>query len=45
MLVTHGANWLQMKPLQHCVIVQERLQQIGALVTLITFILAGVAFF
>ena len=28
MLVTHGANWLQMKPLQHCVIAQEQLHKL-----------------
>ena len=42
MLVTHGANWLQMKTTS---VLRERaraITQVGALVTLITFVLAGV---
>ena len=42
MLVTHGANWLQMKT---TAVLRDRaraITQIGALVTLITFVLAGV---
>lgn len=42
MLVTHGANWLQMKTTE---VLRDRarsVSQIGSIVTLITFVLAGV---
>ena len=42
MLVTHGANWLQMKTTADLRNRARAITQIGALVTLITFILAGV---
>ena len=42
MLVTHGANWLQMKTTAELRNRARAITQIGALVTLITFILAGV---
>ena len=42
MLVTHGANWLQMKTTAELRNRARAITQIGALVTLITFVLAGV---
>ena len=42
MLVTHGANWLQMKTTTELRNRARAITQIGALVTLITFVLAGV---
>ena len=42
MLVTHGANWLQMKTTADLRNRARAITQIGALVTLITFVLAGV---
>lgn len=42
MLVTHGANWLQMKTTAELRNRARAISQIGALVTLITFVLAGV---
>ncbi|MDU5696185.1 MAG: cytochrome d ubiquinol oxidase subunit II, partial [Haemophilus parainfluenzae] len=42
MLVTHGANWLQMKTTAALRDRARAITQIGALVTLITFVLAGV---
>ena len=42
MLVTHGANWLQMKTTAELRNRARGITQIGALVTLITFVLAGV---
>ena len=42
MLATHGANWLQMKTTADLRNRARAITQIGALVTLITFILAGV---
>ena len=42
MLVTHGANWLQMKTTDALRDRARAITQIGALVTLITFVLAGV---
>lgn len=42
MLVTHGANWLQMKTTAELCNRARAITQIGALVTLITFVLAGV---
>ena len=42
MLVTHGANWLQMKTTAELRNRVRAITQIGALVTLITFVLAGV---
>ena len=42
MLVTHGANWLQMKTTAELRNRARAITQVGALVTLITFILAGV---
>ena len=42
MLVTHGANWLQMKTTATLRDRARAITQIGALVTLITFVLAGV---
>ncbi|WP_290522043.1 cytochrome d ubiquinol oxidase subunit II [Aggregatibacter sp. oral taxon 458] len=42
MLVTHGANWLQMKTTAELRNRARSITQIGALVTLITFVLAGV---
>ena len=42
MLVTHGANWLQMKTTSALRDRARAITQIGALVTLITFVLAGV---
>ena len=42
MLVTHGANWLQMKPTAELRNRARAISKIGALVTLITFVLAGV---
>ena len=42
MLATHGANWLQMKTTAELRNRARAITQIGALVTLITFILAGV---
>lgn len=41
MLVTHGANWLQMKTTSALRNRARAITQIGALVTLITFVLAG----
>lgn len=41
MLVTHGANWLQMKTTSALRDRARAITQIGALVTLITFVLAG----
>ena len=41
MLVTHGANWLQMKTTAELRNRARAISQIGALVTLITFVLAG----
>lgn len=41
MLVTHGANWLQMKTTAELRNRARAITQIGALVTLITFVLAG----
>lgn len=45
MLVTHGANWLQMKTTAELRNRARAITQIGALVTLITFVLAGVWLF
>ena len=42
MLVTNGANWLQMKTTAELRNRARAITQIGALVTLITFVLAGV---
>ena len=42
MLVTHGANWLQMKTTAELRNRARAITQVGALVTLITFVLAGV---
>ena len=42
MLVTHGSNWLQMKTTAALRDRARAITQIGALVTLITFVLAGV---
>ena len=42
MLVTHGANWLQMKTTAELRNRAKAITQVGALVTLITFVLAGV---
>ena len=42
MLATHGANWLQMKTTAELRNRARAITQIGALVTLITFVLAGV---
>ena len=42
MLVTHGANWLQMKTTSALRDRARAITQVGALVTLITFVLAGV---
>ena len=42
MLVTHGANWLQMKTTAELRNRARAITQIGALMTLITFVLAGV---
>ena len=42
MLVTHGANWLQMKTTAELRDRARAITQIGALVTLIAFVLAGV---
>ena len=42
MLVTHGANWLQMKTTAALRDRARAITQVGALVTLITFVLAGV---
>lgn len=42
MLVTHGANWLQMKTTATLRDRARAITQVGALVTLITFVLAGV---
>ena len=42
MLVTHGANWLQMKTTAELRNRARAITQIGALVTLMTFVLAGV---
>ena len=42
MLVTHGAHWLQMKTTAALRDRARAITQIGALVTLITFVLAGV---
>ena len=42
MLVTHGANWLQMKTTAKLRDRARAITQIGALVTLIAFVLAGV---
>ena len=42
MLVTHGANWLQMKTTEELRNRARAITQVGALVTLITFVLAGV---
>ena len=42
MLVTHGANWLQMKTTAELRNRARAITQVGALVTLITFALAGV---
>ena len=42
MLVTHGANWLHMKTTAALRDRARAITQIGALVTLITFVLAGV---
>ena len=41
MLVTHGANWLQMKTTEELRDRARSVSQIGAIVTLITFVLAG----
>ena len=42
MLVTHGANWLQMKTTAELRNRARAITQVGALVALITFVLAGV---
>ena len=41
MLMTHGANWLQMKTTEELRDRARSVSQIGAIVTLITFVLAG----
>ena len=41
MLVTHGANWLQMKTTEELRDRARSVSQIGAIVTLIAFVLAG----
>lgn len=45
MLVTHGANWLQMKTTEELRDRARSVSQLGAIVTLIAFVLAGVWLF
>ncbi len=42
MLITHGANWLQLKTVDALRARSQKISEVGALLTLILFVLAGV---